>query len=72
MSKKTKSVGNGEGTLYYDKQVERWTYQYYYNGKRSKIGECTYKRSMQTNIYFQLLIIVISTVCKNYSHKLVF
>ena len=27
------------GTLYYDKQIERWIYQYYYNGKRSKIKQ---------------------------------
>ena len=39
MSKKTKSVGNGEGSLYYDKQIERWIYQYYYNGNRNKIKQ---------------------------------
>ena len=27
------------GTLYYDQQIERWIYQYYYNGKRSKIKQ---------------------------------
>lgn len=36
---KTKSVGNGEGTLYKDPKTGRYIYQYYYNGKRKKIKQ---------------------------------
>ena len=37
--KKTKSVGNGEGTIYFDKSIQRWIYQYYYECKRKKIKQ---------------------------------
>ena len=32
-NKSTRKVGNGEGTLYKDKSLDLWVYQYYYNGK---------------------------------------
>ena len=36
---KTKSAGNGEGTLYYDKNLGLWKYQYYINGSRKAIKQ---------------------------------
>ena len=38
-NKSTRKVGNGEGTLYKDKSLDLWVYQYYYNGKRKKIKQ---------------------------------
>ena len=35
-NKKTKSVGNGEGTLYYDNTINRWVYQYFDTSKKRK------------------------------------
>ena len=37
--KKKKSVGNGQGSLYKDKETGRYKYQYTYNGKRPKISQ---------------------------------
>ena len=37
--KKKKSVGNGQGSLYIDKETGRYKYQYTYNGKRPKISQ---------------------------------
>ncbi len=33
-NKKTKSVGNGEGSLYFSEKLNCWIFQYVYNGKR--------------------------------------
>ena len=38
-NKKTKSVGNGEGSLYYSEALESWIYQYIYNGKRKTLKQ---------------------------------
>lgn len=39
-NKKTKSVGNGEGTLYYSETLKCWIYQYYdTNGKRQTMKQ---------------------------------
>lgn len=39
-NKKTKSVGNGEGTLYYSDTLKRWIFQYYdTNGKRQTMKQ---------------------------------
>ena len=35
-NKKTKSVGNGEGTLYYSETLNRWVYQYYDSSNKRK------------------------------------
>ena len=35
-NKKTKSVGNGEGSLYYSETLERWVYQYYVEGESGR------------------------------------
>lgn len=37
--RKTRTVGNGEGSLYKDSKTDRYIYAYYYNGKRSKIRQ---------------------------------
>ena len=38
-NKKTKSVGNGEGSLYYSEKLQRWIFQYVYNGKRQTLTQ---------------------------------
>ncbi len=38
-NKKTKSVGNGEGSLYYSESLKLWIFQYVYNGKRNSIKQ---------------------------------
>lgn len=38
-NKRTKSVGNGEGSLYYSEKLKCWVYQYYYNGKRKTMKQ---------------------------------
>ncbi len=39
-NKKTKSVGNGEGTLYYSEKLKCWMFQYYdTNGKRQTMKQ---------------------------------
>lgn len=38
-NKKTKSVGNGEGSLYYSEALQCWIYQYVYNGKRKTLKQ---------------------------------
>ena len=35
----TRKVGNGEGTLYYDKNLKKWIFQYYSGGKRKTIKQ---------------------------------
>ena len=39
MMGKTRTVGNGEGSLYKDSKTGRYIYAYYYNGKRNKIKQ---------------------------------
>ena len=36
---KTRTVGNGEGSLYKDSKTGRYIYAYYYNGKRNKVKQ---------------------------------
>lgn len=36
---KTRTVGNGEGTLYYSETLKRWIYQYFFNGSRKSIKQ---------------------------------
>ena len=36
---KTRTVGNGEGTLYYSDSLRRWIFQYFVNGKRMSIKQ---------------------------------
>ena len=38
-NKRTKSVGNGEGSLYYSETLKIWIYQYTYNGERKSIKQ---------------------------------
>lgn len=38
-NKKTKSVGNGEGSLYYSEALKCWIFQYVYNGKRKTLKQ---------------------------------
>lgn len=38
-NKKTKSVGNGEGSLYYSDTLQSWIFQYVVNGKRKTIKQ---------------------------------
>lgn len=38
-NKTTKTVGNGEGSLYYSETLQKWIYQYYYKGKRKTITQ---------------------------------
>ncbi len=38
-NKKTKSVGNGEGSLYYSEVQKCWIFQYVYNGKRKTMKQ---------------------------------
>lgn len=38
-NKKTKSVGNGEGSLYYSPTLKIWIYQYFVNGKRQTVKQ---------------------------------
>ena len=38
-NKRTKSVGNGEGSLYYSEKLHCWIYQYVYNGKRKTMKQ---------------------------------
>lgn len=34
-----RKVGNGEGSLYFDKTENKWVFQYFFNGKRKKIKQ---------------------------------
>lgn len=38
-NKKTKSVGNGEGSLYFSEKLNCYVYQYYYDGKRKTLKQ---------------------------------
>ena len=38
-NQKTKSVGNGEGSLYYSEKLKCWIFQYVYNGKRKTLKQ---------------------------------
>ncbi len=38
-NKRTKSVGNGEGSLYYSEKLQCWIYQYYFNNKRKTLTQ---------------------------------
>jgi len=38
-NKKTKSVGNGEGSLYFSEKLNCWIFQYVYNGTRKTIKQ---------------------------------
>lgn len=38
-NQKTKSVGNGEGSLYYSEAQKCWIFQYVYNGKRKTLKQ---------------------------------
>ena len=38
-NQKTKTAGNGEGSLYYSETQNKWIYQYTHNGKRSSIKQ---------------------------------
>lgn len=38
-NQKTKSVGNGEGSLYFSEALDCWVFQYMYNGKRKTIKQ---------------------------------
>ena len=38
-NQKTKSVGNGEGSLYYSETLKCWIFQYVYNGKRKTLKQ---------------------------------
>ena len=38
-NKKTKSVGNGEGSLYYSDKLKCWIYQYVANGNRKTMKQ---------------------------------
>lgn len=38
-NKKTKSVGNGEGSLYYSDKLQKWIYQYVVNGTRKTMTQ---------------------------------
>lgn len=38
-NQKTKTAGNGEGSLYYSEAQNKWIYQYTHNGKRSSIKQ---------------------------------
>ena len=38
-NKKTKSVGNGEGSLYYSEKLKCWIYQFWDNGKRKTLKQ---------------------------------
>lgn len=37
--RKTRTVGNGEGTLYYSETLKRWIYQYFFKGERKSIKQ---------------------------------
>ena len=39
MERRTRTVGNGEGSLYFSKSLNIWIYQYYYNGKKKVIKQ---------------------------------
>lgn len=38
-NKKSKSVGNGEGSLYFSEKLDCYVYQYYYDGKRKTLKQ---------------------------------
>lgn len=38
-NRRRKSVGNGEGSLYYSETLKRWFFQYHYNGQRKTIQQ---------------------------------
>jgi len=59
---KTKSVGNGEGTLYKDPQTGRYVFQYYYNGKRKKIKQ---RLNEKTKDFKEKVIEIKNSVNKN-------
>ena len=39
MERRTRTVGNGEGSLYFSKSLNIWIYQYYYNEKKKVIKQ---------------------------------
>lgn len=76
---KTKSVGNGEGSLYKDPKTGRYIFQYYYNGKRKKIKQkqnekakdfknkvTEIKNSVNKNTYIDKNEITLEKVLSNY------
>ena len=53
-NKKTKSVGNGEGTLYYSETLKRWVFQYYdTSGKRQTMKQRK-KETLKSNWGFAI------------------
>ena len=38
-NRRRKSVGNGEGSLYYSETLKKWFFQYHYNGQRKTIQQ---------------------------------
>ena len=38
-NRRRKSVGNGEGSLYYSETLKRWFFQFHYNGQRKTIQQ---------------------------------
>lgn len=78
-NKKTKSVGNGEGSLYYSEKLKCWVFQYVYNGKRKTIKQrknetvkefkarvTALKNSLDTGTYIEKNKDTFLSILKNY------
>lgn len=46
-NRRRKSVGNGEGSLYYSETLKRWFFQYHYNGQRKTIQQRKNEKVME-------------------------
>ncbi len=46
-NRRKKSVGNGEGSLYYSETLKKWFFQYHYNGQRKTIQQRKNEKVME-------------------------
>ena len=78
-NKKTKSVGNGEGSLYYSETLKCWIFQYVINNSRKTMKQrknetvkafksrvTDIKSKINNNIYIDNSHETIVTLCKDY------
>lgn len=78
-NKRTKSVGNGEGSLYYSEKLKCWVFQYVYNGKRKTMKQrknetvkefkarvTALKNSLDTGTYIEKSSITIYSIIKEH------
>lgn len=61
---KTKSVGNGEGSLYYSTKLKCWIFQYFFNGKRNSLKQ----RKNESTRDFKIRVTELKSSINNGTH----